>query len=159
LASREDGGFTVTVATGGHPPAYHVRPDDGGAVWVKSVRPRGGMLVGAFPQAHFAQATFLLAPGEGLFLYTDGLTEARTTQGAMLGEDGLTGFLHQRTGPLTATALVEDAVTLLASMPEGAGDDVALLALSVPDAETAPDAGLAATAHTTAAPDHFGQEG
>jgi sigma-B regulation protein RsbU (phosphoserine phosphatase) len=43
-------------------------------------------------------------------------------------------------------------------MPDGAGDDVALLALSVPDAETAPDTGVAATAHTTAAPEHFGQE-
>jgi len=158
LAPWEDGGFSVTVATGGHPPAYHLRPDDSGAVWVKAVRPKGGMLVGAFPQASFAESTFLLAPGEGLFLYTDGLTEARTTQGTMLGEDGLTGFLHQRTGPLTATTLVEDTVTLLASLPEGAGDDVALLALSVSDSETAPDAGVAATAHTTAAPEHFGQE-
>ncbi|MFI6857934.1 PP2C family protein-serine/threonine phosphatase [Streptomyces sp. NPDC050416] len=158
LAPREDGGFTVTVATGGHPPAYHVRPDDSGAVWVKAVRPKGGMLVGAFPQALFAESTFLLAPGEGLFLYTDGLTEARTPQGTMLGDDGLTGFLHQRTGPLTATTLVEDTVTLLASLPEGASDDVALLVLSVPDAETAPDTGVAATAHTTAVPEHFGQE-
>jgi sigma-B regulation protein RsbU (phosphoserine phosphatase) len=158
LAPREVGGFTVTVATGGHPPAYHLRPDDSGAVWVKAVRPKVGMLVGAFPQALFAESTFLLAPGEGLFLYTDGLTEARTTQGTMLGEDGLTGFLHQRTGPLTATTLVEDTVTLLASMPDGAGDDVALLALSVPDAESAPDTGVAATAHTTAVPEHFGQE-
>ncbi|MFJ5281512.1 SpoIIE family protein phosphatase [Streptomyces parvulus] len=52
--------------------------------------------------------------GESLFLYTDGLTEARTTQGAMLGEDGLTGFLHQRTGPAAAASLIEDTVTLLA---------------------------------------------
>ncbi|MFJ4526263.1 PP2C family protein-serine/threonine phosphatase [Streptomyces sp. NPDC088810] len=158
LSAQQDGGFTVTVATGGHPPAYHVRPDDSGAVWVKAVRPKGGMLVGAFPQAPFAQVTFSLARGESLFLYTDGLTEARTTQGAMLGEDGLTGFLHQRTGPVSATSLVEDTVTLLASMPDGAGDDVALLALSVPGPETAPDTGVAATAHTTAAPEHFGQE-
>jgi sigma-B regulation protein RsbU (phosphoserine phosphatase) len=158
LAPQEDGGFTVTVATGGHPPAYHVRPDDSGAVWVKAVRPKGGMLVGAFPQAPFAQTTFSLAPGEGLFLYTDGLTEARTAQGGMLGEDGLTGFLHQRTGPVTATSLVEDTATLLASLPDGTGDDVALLALSVPDPETAADTGVAATAHTTAAPEHFGQE-
>ncbi|MFF1542254.1 PP2C family protein-serine/threonine phosphatase [Streptomyces sp. NPDC058291] len=158
LAPREDGGFSVTVATGGHPPAYHLRPDDSGAVWVKSVRPKGGMLIGAFPQAHFAQATFSLAPGEGLFLYTDGLTEAHTPQGAMLGEDGLTGFLHQRTGPVTATALVEETVTLLASLPDGVGDDVALLALSVPDSEIAPDTGGAATAHSTAAPEHFGQK-
>jgi sigma-B regulation protein RsbU (phosphoserine phosphatase) len=53
---------------------------------------------------------------------------------------------------------MEDAVTLLASMPDGAGDDVALLALSVSDPETEPDTGVAATAHTTAAPEHFGQE-
>ncbi|MBL1110347.1 SpoIIE family protein phosphatase [Streptomyces sp. 5-8] len=158
LEPREGSGFTVTIATGGHPPAYHVRPDDSGAVWVKAVRPKGGMLVGAFPQAPFVQTTFSLTPGESLFLYTDGLTEARTTQGAMLGEDGLTGFLHQRTGSVTAASLVEDTVTLLASLPDGAGDDVALLALSVPGPQAAPDSGVAATAHTAAAPEHIGQE-
>ncbi|MGW2033237.1 PP2C family protein-serine/threonine phosphatase [Streptomyces sp. NPDC001811] len=158
LEPREDGGFTVTVATGGHPPAYHVRPDDSGAVWVRAVRPKGGMLVGAFPQAPFARTTFSLTAGESLFLYTDGLIEARTTEGAMLGDDGLTGFLHQRTGPVTATSLVEDSITLLASLPDGAGDDVALLALSVPHPHTMPDGSVAATAHTAAAPEHFGQE-
>jgi sigma-B regulation protein RsbU (phosphoserine phosphatase) len=158
LEPREDGGFTVTVATGGHPPAYHVRPDDSGAVWVRAVRPKGGMLVGAFPQAPFAHTTFSLTAGESLFLYTDGLIEARTAEGAMLGDDGLTGFLHQRTGPVTATSLVEDSITLLASLPDGAGDDVALLALSVPHPHTMPDGSVAATAHTAAAPEHFGQE-
>ncbi|MGA5143439.1 PP2C family protein-serine/threonine phosphatase [Streptomyces griseoincarnatus] len=156
LEPREDGGFTVTVATGGHPPAYHVRPDDSGSVWVRTVHPKGGMLVGAFPQAPFAQTTFSLTAGESLFLYTDGLIEARTTEGAMLGDDGLTGFLHQRTGPVTAASLVEDSITLLASLPDGAGDDVALLALSVPHAT--PDGSVAATAHTAAAPEHIGPE-
>ncbi|MFJ7769398.1 PP2C family protein-serine/threonine phosphatase [Streptomyces sp. NPDC097107] len=158
LEPRENGGFTVTVATGGHPPAYHVRPDDSGAVRVRSVRPQGGMLVGAFFEAPFAQTAFSLTAGESLFLYTDGLIEARDTEGAMLGEDGLTGFLHQRTGPVTATSLVEDSITLLASLPDGAGDDVALLALSVPHPHTTPDGSVAATAHTAATPDHFGQE-
>ncbi|MGK5447879.1 PP2C family protein-serine/threonine phosphatase [Streptomyces radiopugnans] len=127
-------------------------------MWVKAVRPAGGMLVGAFPQAHFAQVTFPLKPGEGLLLYTDGLTEARAAEGAMFGEEGLTAFLHQRTGPLGATALVEDTVALLASLAGGAGDDVALLALSVPGPEAAPEVGVAAAAHTTAAPEHLGQE-
>ncbi|MGV9884651.1 PP2C family protein-serine/threonine phosphatase [Streptomyces sp. NPDC003006] len=158
LTPREDGGFTVTVATGGHPPAYHVRPADEGSVWLEAVRPKGGMLIGAFPEAQFAQSTFPLSPGEALFFYTDGLTEASTTQGAMLGEDGLTGFLHQRTGPLTATALVDDTVTLLAALPEGTSDDVALLTLSVPASEAMPETRIAATAHTAAAPEHFSQE-
>ncbi|MFE9418849.1 PP2C family protein-serine/threonine phosphatase [Streptomyces griseofuscus] len=153
LTPRDAGGFTLTMATGGHPPAYHLRPDASGAAWVKAVRPAAGMLVGAFRQAAFSQTTFALGPGEALFLYTDGLTEARTAQGVMLGEEGLTGFLHQRTGALSASALVEDAITLLSSLPDEAGDDVALLALSVP-VPGAPDA----TVHTLAAHEHPGQE-
>ncbi|MEU5116682.1 PP2C family protein-serine/threonine phosphatase [Streptomyces longwoodensis] len=60
LEPRDGGGFTVTLAAGGHPPAYHVRPEDSGAVWVRTVRPESGMLVGAFAQARFAQTTFQL---------------------------------------------------------------------------------------------------
>ncbi|MFI5688014.1 PP2C family protein-serine/threonine phosphatase [Streptomyces sp. NPDC051636] len=158
LTPRETGAFTVTVATGGHPPAYHLRPDGSGAVWVKAVRPKGGMLVGAFPEAQFTEVTFDLTPGEALLLYTDGLIEARDGQGAMLGDEGLTGFLHRRTGGISADSLVEDTVTLLTSLPDKAGDDVALLALSVPAPGAAPETGTAATARTTAAPEHLGKE-
>ncbi|MGI5484841.1 PP2C family protein-serine/threonine phosphatase [Streptomyces lavendofoliae] len=156
--STEPDGFSVTLATGGHPPAYHLRPDEGGEVWVKAVRPKGGMLIGAFPSAPFAQVTFRLAPGEGLLLYTDGLTEARTKGGDMLGEEGLTAFLHQRTTPVSATVLVDDTASLLESLPDGAGDDVAVLALSVPTCDNLPDQAVSATAHTAAAPEPTGQQ-
>ncbi|WP_223779377.1 hypothetical protein [Streptomyces sp. 135] len=53
---------------------------------------------------------------------------------------------------------MDDAVALLASLTEGAGDDVALLTLSVPDSEAAPEAGVVATAYTAATPEHLGQE-
>ncbi|MCP3822228.1 serine/threonine-protein phosphatase [Streptomyces sp. A3M-1-3] len=129
------GGFTVTVATGGHPPVLHLHPGDASdEAGVEAVRPAGGMLVGAFPEAHFASRTLHLAPGHSLLLYTDGLTEARLADGSMLGETGLAGFLAGRTGPATATALVADTVALITDLPEGAGDDIALLALSVPPA-------------------------
>ncbi|ORT54868.1 GAF domain-containing SpoIIE family protein phosphatase [Streptomyces sp. CB03238] len=158
LTPAEHGGFTVSLATGGHPPAYHLRPDSAtGAAWVKAVRPKGGMLIGAFPDAAFAETTFSLRCGEGLLLYTDGLTEARTADGTMLGEDGLTGFLHARPGPISAPTLVDDTAALLSSLP-GAGDDVAVLALSVPVPEGTRDHGAAVTAHTIAAPEHIGQE-
>ncbi|WPO76168.1 hypothetical protein [Streptomyces sp. KN37] len=56
---------------------------------------------------------------------------------------------------------MDDAVALLASLTEGAGDDVALLTLSVPDSapdsEAAPEAGVVATAYTAATPEHLGQ--
>ncbi len=136
------------MATGGHPPAYHLR----GQGVVEAVHPKGGMLIGALEQARFASHTFHLAPGEGLLLYTDGLTEARTADGDMIGEKGVTGFLAARTAPVSAAAIIEDTVALIDNLPHGAGDDVALLALSVAHADTAATDGLTATAtaHTIA---------
>ncbi|MFG2753740.1 PP2C family protein-serine/threonine phosphatase [Streptomyces xanthophaeus] len=146
LEPHEKEGFTVTVATGGHPPAYHLR----GPGAVEAVHPKGGMLIGAIAEAHFASRSIHLAPGEGLLLYTDGLTEARTLGGAMIGEEGLTRFLAARTAPASASAVIEDTIGLLDAMPHGAGDDVALLALSVPHAKAADGLTATATAHTIA---------
>lgn len=158
LTPTQERGFTVTVATGGHPPAYHLSPTDGdGPVVVEEVRPKGGMLIGALPEAHFATTTLNLQPGEGLLLYTDGLSEARTPEGTMLGDEGITQFLARRTGPVSAGALVKDAIAVLEALADGAGDDVALLALSIPTSEAA-GKGTAATAHTTAAPEDSGEE-
>jgi sigma-B regulation protein RsbU (phosphoserine phosphatase) len=152
LTPAPGGRFTTEIATGGHPPAYHLR-DGAEGRQVRPVRPAGGMLVGALRQAQFASTTLTLEPGDGLLLYTDGLTEARTKDGAMVGEDGVKTLLTRRSGPARAATIVEDTVALLDSLPEGAGDDVALLALSVPTAQAAAfDQGAAATAHTTAAP-------
>lgn len=106
------------------------------------LQPKGGMLIGALAGAHFASHTVHLAPGEGLLLYTDGLTEARTREGDMIGEEGLPR--------ISATAVIGDTVDLIDAMPHGAGDDVALLALSVPLAHAADGLTATATAHTTA---------
>ncbi|MER5833367.1 GAF domain-containing SpoIIE family protein phosphatase [Streptomyces sp. NPDC002130] len=153
------GGFTVELATGGHPPAYHLSPapPEAGAAThtrVEGVSPKGGMLIGAFPGARFASTTLHLAPGQALLLYTDGLTEAHTSTGTMLGDEGLTAFLTARPASCGAAQLVQDTVGLLDALPEGASDDVALLALSVPAPDQAAAAtGAGFTAHTTAAPD------
>ncbi|MFJ8589304.1 PP2C family protein-serine/threonine phosphatase [Streptomyces sp. NPDC093595] len=146
-----DGGFTVTVATGGHPPAYHLSRTDLGGVRVEAVHPKGGMLVGALPEASFASRTLHLVPGQGLLLYTDGLTEARTADGRMLADSGLTEFLTKRPTPISASTLIEDTVALLDTLPDTDRDDVALLALSVPPPGEAP-AGIMTTAHSVAAP-------
>ncbi len=157
-----DGGFTVKIATGGHPPAYHLSPVDDAGVRVDAVRAKGGMLVGAFAEATFASRTLHLEPGQGLLLYTDGLTEARTADGDMLTEEGLAAFLAKRPRPISAAALIEDTVALLDTLPDTERDDIAVLALSVPTADAAP-MGITATAHSAAAPpapaDYFvGQE-
>ncbi|MFD3534153.1 PP2C family protein-serine/threonine phosphatase [Streptomyces sp. NPDC058664] len=151
LDPQRDGSFTVTVATGGHPPLYHLRADGTGRL-ADPVHPKGGMLIGALAEARFASHTFRLAPGEALLLYTDGLIEARTPDGTMIGEEGLARFLTSRTRPASATALIEDTVDLIGTLPQGADDDVALLALSVPAPDTAVD-GVSAVARTIAPAD------
>ncbi|MGW7787684.1 MULTISPECIES: PP2C family protein-serine/threonine phosphatase [Streptomyces] len=148
LTPATQGCFTVTVATGGHPPLYHVR-NHAARRLADPVHPKGGMLIGALPEARFACHTFTLAPGEALLLYTDGLTEARAQDGTMIGEDGLARFLTGRTRPASATALIEDTVELIDTLPQGADDDVALLALSIPAPGPAAD-NVTPTAHTTA---------
>ncbi|MFG3226898.1 PP2C family protein-serine/threonine phosphatase [Kitasatospora sp. NPDC048194] len=158
LTPAEAGGFTVELATGGHPPAYRLVPAPPGSgpatqTRVEAVRPKDGMLIGAFPGARFASITLHLAPGQALLVYTDGLTEARTRTGAMLGDEGLTAFLSARPASCGAAQLVQDTVGLLDALPEGASDDVALLALSVPTPDqAAATTGAGSTAHTTAAP-------
>ncbi|MGW0363363.1 PP2C family protein-serine/threonine phosphatase [Streptomyces sp. NPDC002990] len=151
LEPSADGGFIVTLATGGHPPAYHLSPAEDGGVRVAAARAKGGMLVGAFAEAAFASLALHLQPGQGLLLYTDGLTEARTADGHMLADSGLADFLAQRPAPVSAAALVEDTVALLETLPDSDRDDVALLALSVPTADAAP-VGITTTAHSAAAP-------
>ncbi|WP_455355697.1 PP2C family protein-serine/threonine phosphatase [Streptomyces sp. SYSU K217416] len=152
LEPAAGGGFTVTVASGGHPPAYRLRSRPAGPAQVDAVHTKGGMLVGAFAEAAFTSQTFHLAPGHGLLMYTDGLIEARLADGTMLGERGVAAFLSRRTGPADATALVNDAVALIQDLPNGVGDDVALLALSVPAGPSDSSPGISATAHTAAAP-------
>ena len=51
------------------------------------------MLVGALHHADFVSRAVRLLPGAALFLYSNGLTEARTSQGARFGESGLTAHL------------------------------------------------------------------
>ncbi|MET9800335.1 PP2C family protein-serine/threonine phosphatase [Streptomyces sp. NPDC006368] len=151
LQPAPGGGFTVTVAMGGHPPAFHIQRGDDGAMVVDGVRPRGGMLVGALEGAQFASHSFHLAPGHGLLLYTDGLTEACLPDGTMLGEEGVAAFLHTRT-TLDAGRLIEDTIALITDLPAGRGDDVALLALSVPLAPATEQPAALSTARTLATP-------
>jgi len=150
-----DGGATVRLAGGGHPPAFHLTAERDGddSPWVRPVELPGAMLVGALPNAHFAATTVHLEPGQALLLYTDGLTEARGADGQLLDTEGVAAMLAARTGPATAAAVVADTVAFLAGLPNGTDDDVALLALGVPAAGT-PTAGASTVAVSITAPQH-----
>ena len=128
VLSAAQHGYTVVLASGGHPPALLLRAN--GAVAYQPTP--GGMLVGAFPDATFNDTTVRLGAGDTLLLYTDGLTEARTeTADGRFEEEALLAFTAA-IAPTTAPAAVAALTTLLTELGPGLEDDVAVLAISVP---------------------------
>ncbi|MFF8828600.1 PP2C family protein-serine/threonine phosphatase [Streptomyces sp. NPDC015131] len=127
LEPEAGGSFAVTLAGGGHPPALAHRADG----TVEPVSTLGGQLIGMLPAPRFVRTTTRLRPGDALLLYTDGLVEARTPGGGLLGQDGLVRHLAALGAP-TADALLHTVNGLLGDLGRGVGDDTALLVLSVP---------------------------
>jgi sigma-B regulation protein RsbU (phosphoserine phosphatase) len=118
-------GDTITLASGGHPPALLLRAD-GSATYLPTP---GGQLIGMLPSAQVATTTVTLSTGDTLLLYSDGLTEARVdTTRRRYGEEALLDFAATH-APATAPTLVSAITSLLATLT--VDDDVAALALSV----------------------------
>jgi len=78
----------LTYATGGHEPPYWIQAADGRV----EALPGRGMLLGALPTIYVEEHTITLAPGDGLILYTDGLTEARCEE-EMFGDGRLQALI------------------------------------------------------------------
>ncbi|MEV6578612.1 SpoIIE family protein phosphatase [Streptomyces sp. NPDC051582] len=123
------GRVAIALAAGGHPPALVLRAD-GTASFLPTP---GGLLVGILPAAHFTSATTVLAPGDTLLLYTDGITEARTgrDRSALYGEEALRDFTAGQAGK-PPQAVVRALAALLDDFGDGLDDDTALLALGAP---------------------------
>ncbi|WP_307846008.1 PP2C family protein-serine/threonine phosphatase [Actinospica durhamensis] len=124
--TRDGEAHTVTLASGGHPPALLLRADRTAHFLTTS----GGQLVGALADPRFVRATTVLGPGETLLLYTDGLTEARTKAGPRYSEENLRTFAASL-APVGAHALIDALTDLLERFGDGLEDDTALLALGM----------------------------
>ncbi|GGV57244.1 PP2C family protein-serine/threonine phosphatase [Streptomyces massasporeus] len=139
----EHGPTTVRLASGGHPPALVLR-SDGRAEFLPTP---GGLLIGVLPSAPIGTAETVLAPGDTVVLYTDGLTEARMGPGRddLYGEDALHAFATDH-APASPHELITALTGLLESFGDGLDDDTALLALGVP---AAPSLISPSTSHTS----------
>lgn len=124
---RSECGLRATFASAGHPPIL-VRRTGG---LVEAINPLGP-LVGIFDDTDFAEQSIELAEGDILFMYTDGVTEARA-HGRILGESRLQeaiAFLPDGSRPEAVLGRIEK---LLVDFQEDgrASDDVAMLAVAV----------------------------
>jgi sigma-B regulation protein RsbU (phosphoserine phosphatase) len=126
LLEPAGGGATITLASGGHPPALLIR-HRGTAELLSTL---GGQLIGALDDARFVELQVHLRPGDTLLLYSDGLTEARTHGRVRYDEEYLRDFAAAL-GTSSATETVAAVSQLLAGFGDGVDDDTALLALSV----------------------------
>ncbi|WP_210648692.1 PP2C family protein-serine/threonine phosphatase [Nocardioides sp. SYSU D00065] len=117
-------GWTASTSSGGHPLPFLLRPG-------QRPEPLGqhGTVVGAVESAYFFDTEVVLGPGESLFLYTDGVTEARGDAG-FFGEEQLVEALSR---PVGVHERVRDILgQVLGFQHQVPRDDIALLAVGVP---------------------------
>ena len=126
LTPRADGGFDGVVASGGHPPPLHIRPD--GEIEQLTVE---GPLLGVFPDAAFHERRLTLALADVLVLYTDGVTERRH-QPELFDERQLGRLVRNQLGARRADAVAQLVLdTVVDLSPRDARDDIALVVARV----------------------------
>lgn len=96
-------GQTTYVNAGHNMPLYYHRAEDR----LHSLG-RTGMVMGIEPETPYTQQTLVLEPGDFLFLYTDGLTDAIDAQGREFGVQRLEEMLRE-----TRHASVDEAINRL----------------------------------------------
>src|SRR5882724_402618 len=77
-------GGALTYCSAGHNPPYRLTENT-----VLPVENTGGMVLGVKPGAIYTAGALNLAPGDSLYLYTDGVTEAFNDTEEMFGEERL----------------------------------------------------------------------
>jgi len=120
-----DGVVEVDAATGGHHAPMIRRAD--GTIERLPVR---GTLLGVFDEVTLGEASTLLAPGDRVVLYTDGVIEARTTDGEVFGDDRLADLVAEAGAgcPQELAERIRDAAVAFSGT--GSVDDIAVVVLA-----------------------------
>lgn len=113
----------LRFASGGHPPLLHVPRDGAWKLFEVESFP-----VGFVPDVEFTEETLQLAPGDRLFLYSDGVPEAMDANLEQMGNDRMTALVESLRGQpvdTVVTKLLEAVQTWC--QPKGPLDDVSIL--------------------------------
>ena len=121
---RDNDSWTATVGSAGHPLPMLA----GGDGPVAFGHP--GSLLGVIEDVEFDDAEMVLAPGDSLVLYTDGVTEGRRGD-ELFGEDRLAVSVATHAG--SAKTLVDGVLADVLAFQDGLPrDDIAVAAVRVP---------------------------
>jgi sigma-B regulation protein RsbU (phosphoserine phosphatase) len=125
-------GVHVTSSRAGHPYPLVVRADG----TVEMLGDDVGMLLGVFEDVALSESSTLLAPGDALVAYTDGLVEARQDGGERYGVERLVAELARTAGRPASYIAGRLEASVLAEhrgLPE---DDLAIVVVAVPRLST-----------------------
>ena len=87
------------------------------------------MVLGAFEDAGYMRQEIRLAPGDSIFLYTDGVTEANDVNKEMYGEERLLSFITENMSDSSCKAACEAVLSDVNSFADGAAqfDDITMM--------------------------------
>jgi len=111
--------------------AGHTHPIHVGTGTSASLLGDGGFPVALLPDREYESVSFTLAPGERLYLYSDGVTECAAPDGALFGEQRLVEHvLEYRNRSLTSVlTTLEQALRNWRISDDAFADDVSVLAM------------------------------
>ncbi len=116
----------LTYVNAGHNPPL-VRLADGSFTFLKA---RSGLVLAVMDGLRYRQSTLQMQPGDRIFLYTDGVTEADNPAKEMYGEDRLQAYLNAHANDLhrdVISGLTADIKTFAGTEPQF--DDMTMLML------------------------------
>ena len=123
LAVIEAGSGRLIYANAGHNPPVLLRRDGSHETLV-----RGGLILGIVPGTLFESGDAVLAPGDLVALYTDGVTEGANGAGELWGEDRLLDALRRhRDRPCREIAARIASEVRAYEGERGPADDITLL--------------------------------
>lgn len=127
----------VEFCNAGHNKPYCQRADGS----YQALNPQKGIALGIMEDFPFSNETMLLAPGEGIVIYTDGVTEAMDISNHMFSDERLENCLAKvgkaSSKEITA-AIVSEVKTFVNGAPQS--DDITILALRYFGAEAVDNA-------------------
>jgi serine phosphatase RsbU (regulator of sigma subunit) len=121
---RADAAGNLVYANAAHPPFILFQRESGRAV----VHEVPSHLLGAMPSMPFDEATLMIAPGDTLFVYTDGLTDRRDAAGEFYALERITALIEKARDTDLATlydAIYEDVSSFPAT--QDMRDDIAFV--------------------------------